>query len=186
MESGARRRRKIMGKLIKVKRQADHNPSRNWEDIRLEDQQYLVRGPVITEREGETTGGIWIPIDKGMQIINVAKILKKGPGCTRAEVGEYAVFSSITGENFNHLKPQPVIRDYFDEEGLYTLHEENLRAVIPEGEPLLKVAELKDLMETEEHEPRGGCSEHEAVEVEVRNGKDLGSSHGGQVGTAGP
>jgi hypothetical protein len=185
MGSGAKRRKKNMSRQIMVKRQADHNPSRSWKDIRLAERQYLVQGPVMNEGEGETSGGIWIPITRDMRMINVAKVLKKGPGCTLAEVGEYVVFCSITGDNFNHLKPQPVYRDYFDEDGLYTLHEENLRAVIPEGEPLLNAKELKDLMETEEQKPSGGCPEHEVVAVEVGNGKDLGGSQGGQVGTAG-
>jgi co-chaperonin GroES (HSP10) len=117
-----------------VKRQANHNPSRRWQDIRLCDRQYLVQGPVFAETESETTGGIWIPVSKEMKTINVAKVLAVGPGCTRAAVGEYVTFSSITGENFNHLKPQPVYRDYFDEEGLYTLHEDQVRAVIPEAQ----------------------------------------------------
>jgi hypothetical protein len=170
-----------MARQIMVKRQADHNPSRNWKDIRLAERQYLVQGPVMNEGEGETSGGIWIPITRDMRMINVARVLAVGPGCTFAKVGEYVVFSSVTGESFNHLKPQPVYRDYFDEDGLYTLHEDHLRAVIPEGEPLPKAEESKDLMEAEDP---GGQPEHCVCAVEVCDGKDFSSQERRPVGEA--
>jgi len=137
---------------IMVKRQNNHNPSRRWQDIRLCEKQYLIQGPVFAETESETTGGIWIPVSKEMKTINVGRVLAIGPGCTRAAVGEYVTFSAITGENFNHLKPQPVYRDYFDEEGLYTLHEDQVRAVIPEAQAVPGVL-------LEECDGKGNCCE---------------------------
>ena len=139
-----------MRNTFMVKRQDSHRPSMSMGDIRLADRQYLVQGPIMADTEAETKEGIWIPITKEMKMLNAAKVLKAGPGCSLANVGEYVVFSSITGENFNHLKPQPVYRDYFDEEGLYTLDEAHVRAVIPEAvrmEPgvLLEDCNGKDL-----------------------------------------
>jgi len=117
-----------------LKRQADHNPSMKVEDFRLGERQYLIAGPVLS-RDGaaETQNGLWIPITQDTKLINTAKVLKVGPGCSLASVGEYVIWTSITGENFNHLKPQPVHRNIFDEGGLFTLGEECVRAVIPEA-----------------------------------------------------
>jgi hypothetical protein len=119
-----------------LKRVKDHNPSLRVEDIRLSRGQYLIAGPVVSDSgsmEFEEDRKLWVPITKEMKFVNVSKVLKRGDGCTLAEVGEYVVFSSITGESFNHLKPQPVIRNHFDDGGLYTLDEQNVRAVIPEA-----------------------------------------------------
>lgn len=122
-----------MGRTM-VKKLAGHNPSYDVNDIRLAPKQYLIAGPVISDSDSvETTGGIWVPATKDMKLTNTAKVLKVGEGCTLAKVGEYVVFSSITGESYNHLKPQPIYRDYFDESGIYTLGEECIRAVIPEA-----------------------------------------------------
>jgi hypothetical protein len=134
-----------MSNRIMIKRQLDHRPSRKVEDIRLAERQYLIQGPVFSEDMAETMTGLWIPMSKEMKERNVGKVLKAGPGCTLANAGEYITFAAITGENFNHLKPQPVYRDYFDDAGLFTLHEENVRAVLPEEEAvpvaLLEVTE---------------------------------------------
>lgn len=122
---------------IMIKKQSNHNPSLKVEDIRLCEKQYLIQGLVTSEMgAAETEGGIWIPYSKEMKVSNACRVLKVGPGCTLAKVGEYVVTNTITGENFYHLKPQPIHRHHFDEDGLYTIHEDLIRAVIPEGEKL--------------------------------------------------
>jgi hypothetical protein len=134
-----------MSNRIMIKRQLDHRPSRKVEDIRLAERQYLIQGPVFSEDMAETMTGLWIPMSKEMKERNVGKVLKAGPGCTLAKAGEYITFAAITGENFNHLKPQPVYRDYFDDAGLFTLHEENVRAVLPEEEAVpVALLEVKE------------------------------------------
>jgi hypothetical protein len=134
-----------MRNRIMIKRQLDHRPSRKVEDIRLAERQYLIQGPVFSEDMAETMTGLWIPMSKEMKERNVGKVLKAGPGCTLAKAGEYITFAAITGENFNHLKPQPVYRDYFDDAGLFTLHEENVRAVLPEEEAVpVALLEVKE------------------------------------------
>lgn len=139
---------------IMIKKQANHNPSLKMEDIRLCERQYLIQGLVTSEQGSETEGGIWIPFDaKKMKVVNSCKVLAVGPGCTRAKVGEYVVVNTITGENFYHLKPQPIHRHPFDEDGLNTIHEDLIRAVIPEaqGAPgdLLEEKDGKDIRSEE-------------------------------------
>jgi len=134
-----------MSNRIMIKRQLDHKPSRNAQDIRLADRQYLIQGPVFSDDMAETMTGLWIPVSKEMKERNVAKVLKAGPGCTLAKVGEYVTFAAITGESYNHLKPQPVYRDFFDDAGLFTLHEENVRAVLPEEQSVpIALLEVKE------------------------------------------
>ena len=118
---------------IRLKRIENFNPSMKIEDIRLAEKQYLVQWLIMGDsNSAETEGGLWIPVNEEIKLMNIAKVLKRAKtGCLIAKVGEYIVFSSITGENYNHLKPQPVYRGFYDLEGLYTIHEDCVRAVIP-------------------------------------------------------
>lgn len=115
---------------IYVKRNGNAVPSMKIEDIQLADGHYLIQGMVTHETDAETDGGIWIPVKKDMKVTTTLEVLKAGCKCTLAKVGDFVVVNSITGENFNHLKPQPIIRDYFDDAGLFVIHQDRILAVI--------------------------------------------------------
>jgi len=125
-------------KVVRFRQKEGYNPSLRIQDIKLAHRHYLIermdvdmkRGDEV-EVESEKAPGLVYVLDKetATEIPNVAKVRKRGPECSFAEVGQYVAIMACGGNYHDDKKPQPFCRAV-DDKRYMVVHEDNLTAVI--------------------------------------------------------